>query len=236
MAKAKVEIIYSDDDIVVVNKPSGVSVTKDRSGKEQLLDVLSRQMSADEVDSLRLIHRLDKATSGCLMLARTPQAQSKYSSCFEKQLIRKTYLALVTGFPIRKSGNINARIIKDSKRPGQMHLTRKHGKGASTKWQVLADFNGVCLLAVWPLTGRTHQIRVHLPSVGLPLAIDPLYGNKRPIYLSDFKQDYRLGKGQKEKPLMERLTLHAYQLELKEPQAEKPDCFVAPLDKKLRQR
>jgi len=117
-------------------------------------------------------------------------------------------------------------------------------------------------LAVQPLTGRTHQVRVHLPSVGLPLLIDPLYGNPKPFFLSDFKADYRLGRGQTEKPLIERLTLHAYQLELPplchseqseeshlsshseaqpknlnhESQAtsdESRNCFIASLDKKF---
>jgi len=81
--------------------------------------------------------------------------------------------------------------------------------------------------------GRTHQIRVHLPHIGLPLVIDPLYGSTRPLYLSYFKPDYRLAKDQIEKPLIERLTLHAYQIQLTERQDSCPVCFVAGLDKKF---
>jgi len=95
-----------------------------------------------------------------------------------------------------------------------MCIAAKKGKEAVTDWELLADFGIAALLGVSPLTGRTHQIRVHLSSIGLPLLIDPLYGNGRPLFLSDFKTNYRLTKGQTEKPLMERLTLHAYQLEL----------------------
>ena len=111
-----------------------------------------------------------------------------------------------------------------------MCISRKKGKDAVTNWRLLADFGTVALLAVEPLTGQTHQIRVHLRSIGLPLAIDPLYAGSRAMFLSDFKPNYRLGKGQTEKPLIERLTLHAYQLELPAPGSS---CFIACLDKKF---
>ena len=114
-----------------------------------------------------------------------------------------------------------------------MHLTRKRGKGASTEWRLLADFGIVSLLAVYPLTGRTHQIRIHLPSIGLPLVVDPLYGDDRGLFLSDFKPNYRSTKGQTEKPLIDRLTLHAYQLEFDRPLQNQPVCFIAGLDKKF---
>lgn len=216
MPKAKIEIIYTDDDLLVINKPSGVSVTKDRSGKAQLTDLLSEQLGSEATSRLRLIHRLDKHTSGVMMLAKTPQAQSTFSSYFTKRLIKKTYLAIVTGFVGSKQGKINAALTTDRKNPMAMCITRRKGKRASTNWRLLADFGSIALLAVSPVTGRTHQIRVHLPSIGLPLAIDPLYGTSQPIFLSDFKPGYRLTRAKTEKPLIDRLTLHAYQLELPE--------------------
>ncbi|MBW8002096.1 MAG: RluA family pseudouridine synthase [Planctomycetes bacterium] len=234
MAKKKIEIIHEDESLLVVNKPSGISVTKDRSGDAQLLDYLSEQMEAKAVSELRLVHRLDKATSGVMILAKNAKTQSKYSSYFEKRLVKKTYLALVSGYVAKDRGSINARIIRDSKRPGQMHLTRKRGKGAQTRWRLLANFGSMSLLAVQPVTGRTHQIRIHLPSIALPLVIDPLYGNKGGLLLSDFKRGYNLGKGRQEKPLIERLTLHAYQLEFTEKQEGLPDCFIAGLDKSFK--
>ena len=244
MSKTKVEIIYQDDDIIVINKPAGVSVTKDRTGQAQLTDILAGQLTSAVCSQLRLVHRLDKDTSGVMLLAKNVEAQTKFTTYFEKRDVKKTYLAIVTGFVPAPQGTIDAPLTRDPKNPALMCIARKNGKAAVTNWQLLADFGSVALLAVHPLTGRTHQIRVHLPSIALPLAIDPLYGSSRPIFLSDFKSNYRLAKDQTEKPLIERLTLHAYQLSLRaEPEAQSrnlidnssncPDCFIAKLDKKF---
>lgn len=234
MPKMKIEIIYADTDILVVNKPSGVSVTKDRSGKATLSDILTDQLGPETAGSLRLIHRLDKDTSGVMILAKNKAAQSRFSSLFAKRQIKKTYLAIVTGLLSRQRGRINASIVRDDKKPNLMRLSRRKGKKATTQWRVLADFDGTALLAVNPLTSRTHQIRVHLPSIGLPLTIDPLYGRNPNLKLSDFKPSYQLGKKKTEKPLIERLTLHAYQIEFANPNPNQPDYFLAGLDKKFK--
>jgi 23S rRNA pseudouridine1911/1915/1917 synthase len=225
MSKAKVEIIYQDDDILVINKPASVSVTKDRTGATQLKDLLSAQ--------LRLVHRLDKDTSGVMLLAKNVEAQTKFTTYFEKRQVKKTYLAIVAGFVPAPQGTIDAPLTRDPKNTTLMCIAKKKGKESATNWRLLADFGRFALLAVEPLTGRTHQIRVHLPSIRLPLAIDPLYGSSQPILLSEFKSEYRLGKFQVEKPLIERLTLHAYQLVIPEGTENRPDCFIAKLDKKF---
>ncbi len=241
MSKAKVEIIYQDDDIIVINKPSGVSVTKDRGGAPQLLDLFGKQLGPQICSRLLLVHRLDKDTSGVMLLAKNTPAQTLFSGFFSERLVKKTYLAIVTGAIPGPSGTIDAPLAPNPKNAAVMCIAARKGREAITEWKLLADFGLVALLAVNPLTGRTHQIRVHLSSIGLPLAIDPLYSSSQPLLLSDTKADYRLRKGQTEKPLIERLTLHAYQLVIPaEPVLSRvegagihPDCFIAGLDKKF---
>jgi len=114
-----------------------------------------------------------------------------------------------------------------------MYANPRKGKPAITEFALLADFGMISLAAVMPLTGRTHQIRAHLAGKNLPLAIDPLYGSEKPIMLSDFKAGYRVSKGREERPLIERLTLHAYQLELPEVEGAGAMTFIAGLDKKF---
>ena len=112
-----------------------------------------------------------------------------------------------------------------------MRVDRKRGKPAVTHYRLLADFGLAALLAVEPLTGRTHQIRIHLADKAMPLAVDPLYGSNRPIVLSDFKPDFIFKKGRTETPLIDRLTLHAYRIEI--PATDAASGYIAPLDKKF---
>ena len=234
MAKTKIEIIYTDNDILVINKPSGLSVTKERSGKVSLLDILAEQMNPEEAENLRLIHRLNKLTSGVMVLAKNKKSQSKYASDFEKGFAQQIYLAIVSGRAARTRGRIGYKIRPEGTILGKMAIAKKKGKNALTEWEQLADFGNLSLLAIRPKTIRTHQIRVHLPAAGMPLAVDPLYGSDRGIYLSEIKASYNLAKKAKEKPLIERLTLHSYQLQINEKTQEKPDVFVAGLDKKFK--
>ena len=223
MAKNNIEIIYEDQQIIAVNKPAGISVTHDRTGKDSIIEYIRR-----EQPTLKIVHRLDKDTSGIMLLAKNTDAQRKWSEYFEEGQVRKIYLALITGSPSEQTGMIDAPLAQSKKKPEKIQVDLKNGKNAQTKWELLANFGSISLLAVRPLTGRTHQIRVHLQHAGMPLAIDPLYGQNQAIMLSSFKVDYKLGKYEEEKPLIDRLTLCAYQLEIGSLN------LVAPLEKKFK--
>jgi RluA family pseudouridine synthase len=233
MHKKDIEIIYQDANIIVINKPAGISVTKDRSGKPQLTDILVKQLGKEMTAKLRLVHRLDKDTSGVMILALNRAAQRQFADYFFNRTVKKTYLAIVKGAALEPDGIVDAPIAPCKKKPELMIIDRRGGKESVTNWRLLANFGLVSLIAATPLTGRTHQIRVHLASIGLPLAIDPLYAGREPIMLSEFKRDYRLGRFQEEKPLIERLTLHAYQIVLPPESGIQNNCFIAKLDKKF---
>jgi 23S rRNA-/tRNA-specific pseudouridylate synthase len=163
-----------------------------------------------------------------MLLAKNTDAQRKFSEYFEKGQVRKIYLAFIANSPSEKTGIIDAPIMQSRKNSQIMQVDLKKGKDAQTKWELVADFGSVSLVAARPLTGRTHQIRVHLQYAGMPLAVDPLYGQNQAIMLSSFKADYRLGKYEEEKPLIDRLTLCAYELQVENLQ------LVAPLEKKFK--
>lgn len=232
MKKPDIPIIFENQDILVINKPSGLSVTADRGGQVNLIEVLNEQINPSE--PLRLIHRLDKDTSGVLALAKNRTAQSRYCRLFGSGAVRKLYLAIVNGPVGYRQGWIKAPLAISRKNQRLMQVNTQYGKPAATFWKKLADLGRYALLAVEPITGRTHQIRVHLSHQKMPLAIDPLYGQTAPLMLSAIKKDYKFKKDTPEIPLMERLTLHAYQIALPlDTETNTMRLFIAPLDKKF---
>jgi 23S rRNA pseudouridine955/2504/2580 synthase/23S rRNA pseudouridine1911/1915/1917 synthase len=162
---------------------------------------------------LRLVHRLDKDTSGVMLFAKDIATQRHLSAQFQNNQVQKEYLALVAGRPTSDQGEIDQPIAPHPTQRDRMTVT-KHGRVARTDWKVEKSMRRFALLRCFPRTGRTHQIRVHLKSVGLPLAVDPLYNPQPPdrpvgLYLSHLKRDYRPTFGEEERPLIARLTLHA---------------------------
>jgi RluA family pseudouridine synthase len=239
MAKAvELEILYQDEDVVAVNKPAGLAVIPGRGEKISLLEVLAKQLNLPCTGSadprLRIVHRLDKDTTGVLLLAKHLPAQRHLSHQFQNNQIRKEYLALVAGQPVQTSGEIDAPLAPHPTQRDHMHIS-KQGRPAKTLWKLEQRFRSHALLRVFPQTGKTHQIRVHLKSIGLPLSIDPLYhgSNSEGLLLSSFKRDYRPTRGEEERPLIARLTLHAEKLSFTHPNGE-PMTIEAPLSKDFR--
>lgn len=167
-------IIYADDDIIVVNKPSGLLSVPGRGPNKQ--ECLTTHL-ADKFPNARIVHRLDMDTSGLMVLALSAEAHRHLSRQFQERQTQKTYHAVCSGKPSSQSGHINLPMRCDwEKRPLQM-IDFKQGKGAQTLWQVLKQNNNDFLVELTPITGRSHQLRLHMKSLGHPIIGDNLYAD-----------------------------------------------------------
>lgn len=172
-------VVFADADVVVVDKPSGMPSVPARTPLDPA-DVAARLTAA--YGPLEAAHRLDRDTSGLLVLARSRSARAALGRAFEARLVAKGYLAVVVGRPAESSGEICLPLAADRDRPPRHRVDRELGKPATTRWRLLAlaaelgETPATSLLEIQPLTGRSHQIRVHLASLGCPIAGDRLYG------------------------------------------------------------
>jgi tRNA pseudouridine32 synthase / 23S rRNA pseudouridine746 synthase len=172
-------VIYADADVVVVDKPSGMPSVPARTPLDPA-DVAPRLATA--YGPLEAAHRLDRDTSGLLVLARSRAARAALGRAFEAREVAKRYLAVVIGRPADTSGEMCLPLAADRDHPPRQRIDLASGKPATTRWRLLAVAAGpaetpaLSLLEVEPLTGRSHQIRVHLADLGCPIAGDRLYG------------------------------------------------------------
>jgi len=205
------QIIYEDDDLLIINKPSGL-ITHPKNSEDKQESVTGwlieqhPEIKMVGEDPLRpgLVHRLDKDTSGLMVIAKNQNSFLYLKGLFQDKKIKKFYLALVNGRPKEPKGIIDAPMGRiGMKRTTQLHGKKKlkDEKTAVTEYSTLKNFRDFTLLEVSPHTGRTHQIRVHLKSIGTSVAGDPLYGHKNP-------------NGPKQP---ERLFLHAHKLQFVSP-------------------
>ncbi len=188
-------VIYKDDNIIVLNKPSGLAV---QGGTNTLrhIDGMLEALKFEKPEAPRLVHRIDKDTSGILVLARDRKNAELLTAAFKKHDLQKTYLALVKGCPKADAGEIKAPLLK----AGEKSQVSAEGKKAVTRYRVL-DHAGskFALIEAEPLTGRTHQIRAHLEYLGTPIVgDDKYYGEKREKFAA----------------LKDKLYLHAYKIDL----------------------
>jgi 23S rRNA pseudouridine1911/1915/1917 synthase len=228
MSKIKPEILYQDDDLIIVNKPANYLTIPDRhdATKPSILGFLKAQF-----EQVFIVHRIDRETSGILCFARNEHAHRHLSMQFEHRECEKIYLALVEGKMMNEEGMIDKPIAESQTTPGKMVIASR-GKSSITKYRVLEYFQNYTLVECEILTGRMHQIRIHLQSVGYPLAIDAMYGRKGEFYLSDVKhKKFRLAKDTEERPIMTRSILHAYRLTVTHPTTSERVVFVAELPK-----
>lgn len=217
-------VIFADNDFIVLNKRSGILIAADRyNAQAPRLDLLAQQ----EFGKLFAVHRIDKDTSGIIVYARNAEAQRSLSAQFENREILKTYHALVYGRPLWKTLRVDLKLQPDGDSFHRTVVNKKFGKPSVTDF----NFIGACGPYSWieccPKTGRTHQIRVHLAANGLSIVCDPLYGgNQKPVRLSEIKKKWN-GDEYEERPLLNRLALHAYKIEFSHPKTGEKARFTA---------
>ncbi len=229
----EIPILYENDDLVAINKPVGIMSHPDGHATDETVSdwFASKYPASKDVGETQIlvngtvlarpgiVHRLDRDTSGIMVLAKTPEAHAFLKEAFKEHVIHKTYLAFVYGnFKEDKKGVIDLPIGR-SRKDFRLRSAQRGAKGqmrdALTHWKVLGETATHSLLTVEPLTGRTHQIRVHLKAVHHPIVGDPLYAPNHPADLG-----------------FSRLGLHAYRLELPLPDGEKL-TLTAPLPLEL---
>lgn len=200
-------ILYEDDDLIVVNKPPFLSSLDEREG----ISVSLLRLARGYVPDAQVCHRLDKETSGALILAKNPDAYRHVSVQFEKRQVKKIYHAIVDGTQVFDNLLVDLPIYNSGR--GNVSISRQEGKHAETWFQSLRYFRHYTLVECRPVTGRMHQIRIHLATQHASIAGDEMYKGK-PVYLSALKRKYHLGKDQQEQPIMKRFALHAFEVSL----------------------
>ena len=168
------ETVYRDEHLLVVNKPSGLLSVPGR-GPEKADCLVSRVQS--EEPSASIVHRLDMETSGLLILALSSEVQRKMSKMFERRAVNKTYVALVAGDPAQDEGQVDLPLAKDWPNRPLQKVDMDTGKPSQTGWRVLRRAKTYALMELVPVTGRTHQLRVHMEAIGHPILGDTLYGD-----------------------------------------------------------
>ena len=218
------DILYEDEHFLVIDKPHGVVVHPAPGNQEGTIvnaligryPAMAEDFSGEDALRPGIIHRLDKDTSGCLAVAKTVEAKFKLGTAFADRKTGKTYLAICRGIPKQISGELKNLIGRHPVNRQKMAIVERNGKEAHTAYRVIAQktVNNIplALLEVKIFTGRTHQIRVHLSSIGLPIIGDELYGNRNCTF-----------------PGVTRQLLHAWKLTLPHPQTGNMMTFISPL-------
>ena len=203
-------LIYEDENVAALNKSSGIAVSPDRwdISRDRLDKLAEEQLGAEK---LYTVHRIDRETSGLVLFSKNAKTHKTLSLAFESRQIKKRYIAVVQGRPSWKESICDLPLIPNGNKKHMTIIDQFRGKVSLTAFRLLGSAGNYSVLEALPETGRTHQIRVHLVSLGHPVVCDGLYGKAKPVKLSSFKSGWR-GDPLQELPLISRLGLHAAEL------------------------
>ncbi|MEM7455958.1 MAG: RluA family pseudouridine synthase [Planctomycetota bacterium] len=228
------DIVHEDDHIAVINKPANMVV---HPAKGHWSGTLTAALSFHfrTLSSLGgatrpgIVHRLDRDTSGVILVAKTDQAHASLASQFEKRTVGKEYLAIVSPSPDRDRDMIDKPIGDHpyQREKKAIRIDHKSSRIAQTFYEVIERYRGFGLVKCQPRTGRTHQIRVHLAHIGCPVLCDRLYSGRSRVSVADFSG--KRGSSDAEQLLLERQALHAHRIEIDHPETGERIHFTAPL-------
>lgn len=224
MQNKKLNVIFENNDIIVINKEPGIYVINNEKTTNLTISNIINENLKQEVFP---INSLDYEASGIVLFAKNKKTHEFISEQFKKETVKKIYHILVNGIMSNIEGDIEKNLIVNE----QTTSINDKGIKSVTKYKVIEQFKNYAFVEVYPLTTRKNQIRTHFFSIGNTLAIDKIYGSDEPILLSNLKRRY---KGiTKEKPLLKRLPLHLSQIELLLPNNKEKSIFVAELSKDI---
>ena len=232
-----VEILYEDEFLFALNKPAGVAVHPAETLDEPTL-VEALIALRPEIRSIGnrmrpgLVHRLDKETSGVLLVAKKQDFQIEMMRLFQSHRVMKYYVAVVAGVPRERSGIVDSFIVRHPVYRQRFAVSEEGGRRSVTRWRVVRTFDRrFALMLVNPITGRTHQVRVHMRHLGTPVLCDKLYSSRQAIYESEITGGKR---GGQEEPLLSRQALHARSVAFVHPRLRRLVRVKAPLPEDMR--
>jgi 23S rRNA pseudouridine1911/1915/1917 synthase len=237
----EIPVLYHDEHLLGLDKPAGLPTVPEPGDPERpsLMQLLHQAIKEQKpwvrelgVSFLDNAYTLDPDTSGVILLVRSKGVQASLANEFGSEKPLREYVALVQGTPRETTFLIDASIAPHPIRAGLMKIDPHHGKRARTRVELEESFGRWSWVRCYPLTSRTHQVRVHLRRAGHPIVADRSYGG-RPLFMSRFKPNYRLKPGHEERPLLARVALHAAKLSLMHPVTGSPVEITAPLPKDL---